>query len=153
MQWVKRGAVIALLWSGGVWADPAQELVSLLNSEPQAEQLQAQMQAQMIPLIIRGAGEHAQELAQHRDVLEAWFARYLSWPAMSAEVAAIYRKHFTEAELKELIAFYQSPVGKKSLDTMPAIFQESSLVGKSLAERNMPALQTMLNEAKRKATK
>ncbi|MGL6275643.1 DUF2059 domain-containing protein [Aeromonas dhakensis] len=72
---------------------------------------------------------------------------------MSAEVAAIYRKHFTEAELKELIAFYQSPVGKKSLDTMPAIFQESSLVGKSLAERNMPALQTMLDEAKRKATK
>ncbi len=149
MQWVKRGAVIALLWSGGVWADPAQELVSLLNSEQQAEQLQAQM----IPLIIRGAGEHAQELAQHRDVLEAWVNRYLSWPAMSAEVAAIYRKHFTEAELKELIAFYQSPVGKKSLDTMPAIFQESSLVGKSLAERNMPALQTMLDEAKRNAAK
>ncbi|MGL6555255.1 DUF2059 domain-containing protein [Aeromonas dhakensis] len=141
--------MIALLWSGGVWADPAQELVSLLNSEQQAEQLQAQM----IPLIIRGAGEHAQELAQHRDVLEAWVNRYLSWPAMSAEVAAIYRKHFTEAELKELIAFYQSPVGKKSLDTMPAIFQESSLVGKSLAERNMPALQTMLDEAKRNAAK
>ncbi|WP_254425304.1 hypothetical protein [Aeromonas dhakensis] len=92
--------MIALLWSGGVWADPAQELVSLLNSEQQAEQLQAQMQAQMIPLIIRGAGEHAQELAQHRDVLEAWVNRYLSWPAMSAEVAAIYRKHFTEAELQ-----------------------------------------------------
>ncbi|WP_254425305.1 hypothetical protein [Aeromonas dhakensis] len=36
---------------------------------------------------------------------------------------------------------------------MPAIFQESSLVGKSLAERNMPALQAMLDEAKRKATK
>lgn len=56
----------------------AQELVNLLNSEQQAEQLQAQMQAQMIPLIIRGAGEHAQELAQHRDVLEAWVSRYLS---------------------------------------------------------------------------
>ncbi|ABK38947.1 DUF2059 domain-containing protein [Aeromonas hydrophila] len=149
MQWVKRGVVIALVWSGSVWADPAQELVNLLNSEQQAEQLQAQM----IPLIIRGAGEHAQELAQHCDVLEAWVSRYLSWGAMSTEVAAIYRKHFTEAELKQLIAFYQSPVGKKSLDTMPAIFQESSLVGQSLAERNMPALQAMLDEAKRKATK
>ncbi|MDD9224644.1 DUF2059 domain-containing protein [Aeromonas hydrophila] len=149
MQWVKRGVVIALVWSGSVWADPAQELVNLLNSEQQAEQLQAQM----IPLIIRGAGEHAQELAQHRDVLEAWVSRYLSWGAMSTEVAAIYRKHFTEAELKQLIAFYQSPVGKKSLDTMPALFQESSLVGQSLAERNMPALQAMLDEAKRKATK
>ncbi|UBQ51286.1 DUF2059 domain-containing protein [Aeromonas hydrophila] len=106
-----------------------------------------------IPLIIRGAGEHAQELAQHRDVLEAWVSRYLSWGAMSTEVAAIYRKHFTEAELKQLIAFYQSPVGKKSLDTMPAIFQESALVGQSLAERNMPALQAMLDEAKRNATK
>ena len=105
MQWVKRGVVIALVWSGSVWADPAQELVNLLNSEQQAEQLQAQMQAQMIPLIIRGAGEHAQELAQHRDVLEAWVSRYLSWGAMSSEVAAIYRKHFTEAELKALIAF------------------------------------------------
>ena len=45
------------------------------SSTNQAEQLQDQLQAQMIPLIIRGAGEHAQWLAQHRDVLEAWFAR------------------------------------------------------------------------------
>ena len=30
-----------------------------------------------------------------------------------AEVAKIYAEHFTEQELKELLAFYNSPVGKK----------------------------------------
>lgn len=33
------------------------------------------------------------------------------------EVARAYAKHFTEAELKELLVFYQSPVGRKALVT------------------------------------
>ena len=38
----------------------------------------------------------------------------------------IYRKHFTEREIMELIKFYQSPVGRKLSDLSPIIMQESS---------------------------
>ncbi len=41
------------------------------------------------------------------------------------EMAKIYASEFTEAELKELAAFYRSPVGKKSIEQEPKAFAAS----------------------------
>lgn len=41
----------------------------------------------------------------------------------------VYSKHFTGADIKQLIAFYQSPFGKKVLREMPQIITESNEVG------------------------
>lgn len=41
----------------------------------------------------------------------------------------IYAKHFTEADLKQLVAFYDSPFGKKLMTVMPQIIQEANKVG------------------------
>src|SRR6185437_13332130 len=37
------------------------------------------------------------------------------------EVAQLYAQHFSEQELKEILAFYQSPVGKKVLQEQPKV--------------------------------
>lgn len=39
--------------------------------------------------------------------------------------ARIYATQFTEQELKELLAFYQSPVGKKALVTEPKVLDQA----------------------------
>jgi hypothetical protein len=44
-------------------------------------------------------------------------------------IIPIYLKHFTAADIKHLIAFYQSPFGKKVTHEMPQILQESNEVG------------------------
>ena len=44
-------------------------------------------------------------------------------------VVPIYAKHFSHDEIKELIVFYQSSVGKKMVAVQPQIVQESQLVG------------------------
>lgn len=41
------------------------------------------------------------------------------------EVAIVYAKHFTEQELKELVAFYRSPLGQKMLKEEPVALDES----------------------------
>jgi hypothetical protein len=40
-------------------------------------------------------------------------------------IANAYASRFTEAELKELVAFYKSPTGKKFVTVLPAVLQES----------------------------
>ena len=40
-------------------------------------------------------------------------------------IARAYAARFTEAELKELVTFYNSPTGKKFVTTLPAVLQES----------------------------
>lgn len=37
----------------------------------------------------------------------------------------IYDKHFTEGELRDLLAFYRSPTGKKTVQLAPKMFAES----------------------------
>jgi hypothetical protein len=41
------------------------------------------------------------------------------------EVAIVYAKHFTEQELKELVAFYKSPLGQKMLKEEPLALDQS----------------------------
>lgn len=44
-------------------------------------------------------------------------------------IIPVYDKHLTPAELKELIKFYETPVGKKMIAVMPAITAESMQIG------------------------
>ena len=41
----------------------------------------------------------------------------------------IYDKHFSHNDIKELIQFYESPIGKKYLEATPSITQESYRAG------------------------
>jgi hypothetical protein len=43
---------------------------------------------------------------------------------LTSEVAKLYAGHFTEAELKELLAFYKTPVGMKLIVEQPKVGEE-----------------------------
>ena len=43
---------------------------------------------------------------------------------LTSEVAKLYASHFTEAELKELLAFYKTPVGMKLITEQPKVGEE-----------------------------
>jgi hypothetical protein len=44
---------------------------------------------------------------------------------LMAEVAALYASHFTETEIKEILAFYKTPVGKKMIAEEPKAIDKS----------------------------
>jgi hypothetical protein len=49
-----------------------------------------------------------------------------------------FSKHFTVAEIKELIAFYESPIGQKFISTTPTVMQETGTI---MNEKYAPQLQ------------
>ncbi|HZP76914.1 MAG TPA: DUF2059 domain-containing protein [Pseudolabrys sp.] len=59
------------------------------------------------------------------------------------DAPAIYARHFTAAELRELVEFYHSPVGAKALHELPQIAAES--IG--LIMPKMPQLQAQVMSA------
>jgi len=62
-------------------------------------------------------------------------------------IIPIYAKHFSHAEIKELTAFYNSPIGKKVSATLPAITQESMTAGR---QWGMQLAQEVMEELKEK---
>lgn len=61
-------------------------------------------------------------------------------------LAPIYEKHLTENDLKELIKFYESPVGKKLAKESPAIMQESMTAGQSWGMKVAEKVQAKMKE-------
>lgn len=47
----------------------------------------------------------------------------------------IYRKHFTAEDVDGLIRFYESPLGRKLIETQPDMVQESMSAGETWGER------------------
>lgn len=67
------------------------------------------------------------------------FASEMKGSEMVALIIPIYDKYYTESDIDQLIAFYNTPIGKKSIELMPVIMQESMSVGqewgKKIAEK------------------
>ena len=57
-----------------------------------------------------------------------------------------YQKHMTEADLKKIIGFYQTPVGKKYAEKTPFIMQESMQVGQQWGMKIGQKFQERLKE-------
>lgn len=60
---------------------------------------------------------------------------------LSEMMYPIYGQRFSESELKELIAFYGTPLGKKLIRELPAITQESMRAGQKLGQSIAPKIQ------------
>lgn len=119
---------------------PAVELVKMMNLgengkaaaiasfEPAIKQMQAQ-----------GLSDEA--IVEIRAAADRFFDKTLTDPQMSVEMAKVYERNFTEAEIKELLAFYKTPLGRKTLETLPKVMAESSQVGQRLAMKNQASFQ------------
>ena len=54
---------------------------------------------------------------------------------LTAEVAKVYASRFTEKEIKDLLAFYQSPLGRKLISEEPKALDQSMTYAQDWARR------------------
>ena len=92
--------------------------------------------------------EHRQQLKETRARLNKrvreLMAQRIDLAKVLEEVSyTIYDKYFTEGEIKDLIVFYRSPTGKKSIELMPKLYADSMA---KTAELITPKLQQILKE-------
>ncbi len=70
-----------------------------------------------------------------------FFAENFKWDEMRPILAKNYADAFTESELREIIAFYQTPAGQKTLAKLPALTQQSMVLAMGGVQANMPEFQ------------
>jgi hypothetical protein len=61
------------------------------------------------------------------------------------KIIPIYNKYYTNEEIKQLITFYQTPIGQKTIPVFPQVYQESydigRIYGKVAAQRVLKKLE------------
>jgi uncharacterized protein len=62
------------------------------------------------------------------------------------KMVPLYAKHFTAADLDALLAFYKSPIGRKTVEAMPALMQESMELAIDESKAAVPKIQELVTE-------
>ncbi len=92
-----------------------------------AQLLSAQMQAN--PALI-----------PYRPELEAFYAKCLNYNEIKDDIAKIYSQLYTPEELRQLIAFYKSPIGQTFLKKNPELTVKFSMLTEKIIAKNAPEL-------------
>ncbi|HEX9022230.1 MAG TPA: DUF2059 domain-containing protein [Geobacteraceae bacterium] len=76
--------------------------------------------------------------------MAGWLSDMLAWDTMKEMYVDIYSDVFTEDEINEMTAFYQSPLGRKMLQKMPALLQTTFARTQTMIQKKMPDIQKRL---------
>lgn len=120
-----------------------EELFSRIDMAATVDQTAMQVSA-----ALNGA---AAEDEGYQDVVREYVRKYVSWEPMKDEIITLYMKAFTEQEIRDLVAFYNSPAGRKLLAQSPAIGQEVAASVNRRLVKHSPELKKMLMDADFKA--
>ncbi len=131
-----------------------EELLFLTNVdkmlEPIWKQIEKMMEQQFVQM---NAPEKLRPvLNKYSSKLVKVMEEELGWAKMKNDYIDIYVKTYTEGEIKAISEFYKSPAGKKFIEKMPQLMQESM----AISQKNMPIFtekmqklfEEMVNEIK-----
>ena len=79
--------------------------------------------------------------------LSRFYSQCAGFDVLKDDLAAIYLKHFTLDEIRQITAFYRSPVGKKMRSVSGAILVEANELSRRRLEAGVPKF---LEELKKK---
>jgi uncharacterized protein len=79
-----------------------------------------------------------------KGIYRSWFLEDIDQVDLKKKIVQIYAQSYTKEELIELNKFYKSPLGQKTLQTMPEVMKQSSMAGMQAAQAKQQALQDRL---------
>lgn len=85
-------------------------------------------------------------IAPYEQEMKSFLAKYMSWAGLKGDMVKIYMAEFTESEVKELSAFYQTPLGKKTVQKMPVLMAKGAEIGQQRVQEHLPELQAAIAE-------
>jgi uncharacterized protein len=84
------------------------------------------------------------QLAPFRTTMLDFFAKYAGWPIVQPLMERIYAQEFTEAEIRDMIAFYRTPTGQKSAAKLPILQARGAAMGQQLVAAHKDELTAAL---------
>jgi hypothetical protein len=106
----------------------ARDLLVTLDTAKQAEQVMGIISQQIVAALAQASGKPAAEVQQIVDeVLMPEFRARM--PEMTDFTAELWASQMTAAELRELKAFYQTPLGRRLQEVTPAVAAGAAAFG------------------------
>ena len=136
-----------------------ERLLEVTQAQRMTDTVLQQVDAAMKPMFDQALGARnlspedrrkaEQFMASFSVKMKAIMAEEMSWAKMKDFSLQIYRESFTQKEVDDLIAFYESPSGRAFVEKMPVVMQKSMQV----MQQRMGPMMARIQAAARDATK
>ena len=108
----------------------AAQLTDMIGVNRTSQQLIAVMRAQIVQMVIRNTGKTPEESAKIVD--EVMMPDFTSQEKeLTNAIVEVWASNFTVEDLKGLIDFYSTPLGKRLIASLPAINQQGMQAGQT----------------------
>ena len=97
--------------------------------------------------IMKSQMEQMPQLVPYEGVLKAFYKEQLDWRAREPEYTRIYLEVFTEKEVRDMVALYQTPLGRMMLAKTPVVIAKSNDFASRRVQAAMPQLMQRLQAA------
>lgn len=105
------------------------------------------MMAQSVDQMLQMQMKQNPSIAPFEQQMRSFLNKYMSWASMKDDMVSIYVSEFTEQELKDLTAFYQTPLGKKTVAKMPQLMVKGAELSQKRMQEHLPELQAAITAA------
>jgi len=146
--------MLSLTFAGTAHADTTShrqavlKLMEVTNVRQITDQMAVEMQAmigqQFDAMNLDAEGQ--QTAQKYKMDMAMWLSHMLDWDSVKDVYVDIYTEVFSEAELKEITAFYQTPLGKKMLQKMPELIKSTVQKTQAMMQQKIPEIQRKLEQ-------
>ena len=79
-------------------------------------------------------------IAPYAEAYRAFLAKHASFEASEKDMIGVYREFYSESDMLELIRFYESPVGQRSVTLMPLVMARLNQIASDRMAALLPEL-------------
>ncbi|MEG3638317.1 DUF2059 domain-containing protein [Magnetococcus sp. PR-3] len=140
----------------------AQQLFKVMQADKSQNQTFKMLTQRITPMVIQGFGQDLKRHfpqateAQRQETSEAFAQGFhemmqATMPEVEKQMAELYSNAFTEQELDQLIAFYQTETGQKFVQLQGKLAKQGAMVTQQQIQKNMQhklptIMQTMVDQ-------
>ena len=83
----------------------------------------------------------------YESIMKTYLKEQMDWSILEPEFSRIYAEVFSEKELRDMTAIYQTPVGQMMLAKMPGLLAKSNEFTQKRLQAGLPILMQRLEAA------
>jgi hypothetical protein len=76
--------------------------------------------------------------------VDKWYDSEINFEDIRPKMEDAYVKDFSPDELKQILAFYETPVGQKAIKEMPDVMRQGAMIAQAYTKEKIPDLNTAL---------
>ncbi len=103
------------------------------------EQLSGALAQQIAGMM--GDKMESEALARCMEITNKAMGEMMADGGFQEELNALYARHFSHDDIRQLLAFYETPLGKKTIEVMPQLMMESMQVTMGWVAKVNPVIQ------------